>query len=191
MNDLIYKAINLSAIGKSLDIGCGNGKYSIFMSGKGFNVEALDKNKEILNNCKKHFKENNLKIKTILSDIQDFDFLENKYSLIIAKNSLHLLKSKEIELIIQKIYNSLRSEGIFFIEIFSTKDPVFRRSKKNLKIIEKNTFFVPKMNCNRHFFTKRELKKLLKPFQILYLQQRKVEDKSNHSHNIIETIAKK
>ena len=89
--------------------------------------------------------------------------------------------------------------GIIYLLVFSKKDPWFLKVKElnlrlGLKSSEKNTFYLPKAKIYRHFFTKSEIKNLLASFQIIFLREMKVKDKSHnrpHFHYIFEVLAKK
>lgn len=173
--------------GAALDIGAGEGRNSIFLAKNGFKVEAIDKIKEGLKKCKNLAEKYKLPIKTEVVDVKKFKFEKNKYSLILAIASLDFLKFSEIKKIIPKIKKSLKRNGILYLVIFSTKDPAFKRCKENFKMIEKNSFYLPKLKTYRHFFTKKELLTL---FENPQLKEGKIKD-TNHCHEIIKVIYKK
>jgi len=180
--------------GIALDIGAGKGRNSIFLAKNGFKVEAVDKIKEGLEKCKRIAKKHNLPIKLILSDINEFEFKQNKYSLIIAIHTLTFLKFSEIKKLFKKIENALLAKGIVYLVVFSTKDPAFRKyKKKKLHLVEARTFYLPKLKIFRHFFTKRELITLLKNFKIIEINEEVKKDFHDkpHIHHLIKVIAKK
>jgi cyclopropane fatty-acyl-phospholipid synthase-like methyltransferase len=190
----LKKVLKHAKKGIALDIGAGEGRNSIFLARNGFKVEAIDKTKEGLEKCKSFAQQYSLLIKTRVVDVRDFRFQKDKYSLILSIASLDFLKFSEIEKIIAKIKKSLKKEGIFYLLVFSIKDSASKRCKRKLKMIEKNTFYLPKPKTFRHFFEKRELKRLLKGFRIIKIKEEKIKDVHGdkpHSHQIISTIAKK
>jgi 2-polyprenyl-3-methyl-5-hydroxy-6-metoxy-1,4-benzoquinol methylase len=194
-DSLLVKYLSLIPKGKVLDIGAGEGRNSVFLAQNGFKVEAIDINKERLEKCREIAEKYHLPIETKAIDIRNFEFKPNKYSLILDILTLSFLKFSEISKIIPKIKKSLKRNGIFYMVAFSTKDPAFKRLKfKKLEIDEKNTFYLPKLKIFRHFFEKRELLKLLKNFEILKIEERKLRDTSHsgiHFHRIIIAIVKK
>lgn len=180
--------------GVALDIGAGEGRNSIFLAENGFRVEAIDKNKKWLEKCKRLAQKYNLRLKIKVVDVRKFKFEENKYSLIIAIDSLDFLKLSEIKKIISKIKKALKKGGILYLVVFPTKDPAFQKCKKNLTMVEKNTFYSPKLKTFRHFFEKKELLNLLRGLKIIKLQEEKIKEKhkeKEHFHQIIKVIAKK
>jgi len=178
--------------GIALDIGAGEGRNSIFLVKNGFEVEAIDKVKECLEKCKRLAKRDNLPIKTRVIDIRKFNFKKNKYTLIVAIASLDFLKVSEIKKIISKIKKSLKKEGVFYLLVFSTKDPAFKKCKRNLEEVERNTFYLSKFKTHRHFFEKKELLNLLKDFETTKVKEEKLKDIHNdkpYFHRVIKIIA--
>lgn len=184
--------------GKALDLGCGEGKFSIFLSKNNFEVDAIDKEEAGIEKLKKFIKQNKItNINPQVKDILDFNFKPNNYNLIIASQVLDFLKLSEIEKIIDKIKTSTKKGGYIFISVFSTKEPSYKKIKEILKRkeIERNTFYLPKKNIFRHFFTVNELKNFFEDWEIKYTKQEQIEDShgdvGKHFHNKITFIAKK
>lgn len=194
-NPVLKKFVKSFPKGEALDLGAGQGRNSLFLAEKGFKVEAVDKDYKALEKCNNFAKRKKLKIKIVKSDIRKFDFKKNKYSLVISIAALDFLKKTEIENIIKKIRKSLTKNGIIFLFVFSIKDPIYKKIKEiKLKEIEENTFYLPKYKTYRHFFTKKEIIKILQEFKIIHLKQKKIKDTGHgqpHFHNVIEIIAKK
>ncbi|MDP2924569.1 MAG: methyltransferase domain-containing protein [Candidatus Omnitrophota bacterium] len=190
---LLVKFLKFIPKGAVLDIGAGEGRNSIFLAENNFRVEAIDKIAEGLIKCKNFAKQKNLSIKTKLCDIRKFDFKKNKHSLIIAVASLDFLKKSEIKKIIFKIKKSLQKEGIIYIVVFTTQDPVYKKLSETKKPIEINTFYSERLGCYRHFFAQNELKKIFKEFEILHYQEylKKDAHPDPHYHGLAEIIAKK
>ena len=181
--------------GVALDIGAGEGRNSFMLAKEGFEVEAVDKIAVGLNKLKEFAQKQNLKIKTKVCDINDFNFKKDHYSLIVAIAALDFLKKSEIENLIPKIEESLREGGVVYLSVFSKKDDLYKKIKeRGISEIEKNTFYLPKYETYRHFFTKTELKEMFEGFKIINLEEKRIEDKSHdkpHFHNTIHLVAKK
>ena len=194
-NPVLEKFINIIPKGKALDIGAGEGRNSIFLAQNDFDVEALDKIPEGLEKCKNLAKETGLHINTIVQDVKNFDFQKEKYFLILAVASLDFLKKTEVEVIFNKIKKSLVDNGFIFLSVFSTNDPLFYKLKeRGFKEIEENTFFMPKIDTIRHFFTKKEIAEAFNSFEVVYTEEKDIEDRSHdqpHFHSIIEFLARK
>lgn len=194
-HSLLVKFLPIVQRGKALDIGAGEGRNSIFLAKNGFEVEAIDINKEGLEKCKQIAKKYNLPITTKVIDIKSFSFEPRKYSLILSIATMDFLKKSEIEIIIKKIKKSLIEKGYVLLLVISNKDPLYQKIKElKLKEVEENTFYLPKYKTFRHFFTQKELKELFKDFKIIYLKQQKIKDIGHgepHFHNVIGLLAQK
>lgn len=179
--------------GKALDLGCGNGRNSLFLAKKGFSVCTIDIDPKIIKNFRQESKRLNLKINIIKADIRKFPIRKNEYDLILAVNSLIFMKKSEAQKTIIKIKKGLKNSGIAIISGFTTKDSSYLKLKKRYKPIEKNTF----KDSNKQywqFFSKNELKSyFLKNFEILFYSEKNVKDSIPypHTHGIAEIVAKK
>jgi len=194
---LLEKYIKKFKVGNALDIGCGGGRNSIFLASYGFNVDAVDKDKDAIKKLKLYLNKNKTKnIQPYKINILNFNFKPNYYTLIIAIHSLDFLKLSEIKFLIKKIKKSLKKDGIVYLSVFSTKEPIYQKLlalKK--KKIEKNTFYIPRLKSYRHFFTIQEIKKFFQGYKIIFLRQKQKidyhKDIGKHYHNVIEVIIKK
>ncbi len=80
--DLILANIKLNKNSKILDVACGNGRHSILLAEKGFNVTAFDLSKTLLNIGKKKAEQLNLNINFINADIRKF-YINTQFDLVI------------------------------------------------------------------------------------------------------------
>jgi len=101
---------------KILCLGEGEGRNAIFLAKKGFEVTAIDASDIGLEKLKQRAKEEDLEIKTILMDLNDWEANE-KYDVIVA-SYLHMHK-EERDSLFEKIEDSLCDDGIFVAEFFS------------------------------------------------------------------------
>lgn len=104
-----------------LDLGCGEGKNSIFFAEKGCFVDAYDISIHALKNasqlCEKY---RNIKLK--VADITSIKFPHNHYHIIIAYGLFHCLKEKQsVDSVIQSCLLSLRENGILILCAFNNR----------------------------------------------------------------------
>jgi len=104
----LKEAVKYSKVGVALDIACGTGKNSIFLAENNFQVEALDISKVALDVLKK---QNYSNIRTVLTDLDEYIPIKNKYDFIVMTNFLD-------RKLIFKLLNGLKREGILFIETY-------------------------------------------------------------------------
>ena len=184
-NELLQKIYeHLKAGSYFLDLGCGQGRDSLFMLRKGFKVDAIDNSQEGINKIKKFVQSNNLPVVNInlfCSDIRNFNILKNKYDIINAFNSLQFLPKKEALKIIINIKSNIKNNGHVIISGFTTNDPLYKKMN----------------NDKRCFFEPQELKKIFFDFHVIEYKEKIIEDKGHpgspepHQHGIVKIIAQK
>ncbi|NVJ54238.1 MAG: methyltransferase domain-containing protein [Campylobacteraceae bacterium] len=97
---------------EALDVACGSGRNSIYLANNDFKVTSIDISEVALDTLNK---KNNPNINTKLVDLDTYSFDENRYDLIIMVNFL----DREV---IPKLTNSLKKDGILFIETYMFHD---------------------------------------------------------------------
>ena len=107
---------------KLLCLGEGEGRNAIFFAKNGLDVTAIDTSNLGLEKLEKWSKNENINIKTVCIDLNDWK-VDEKYDVIVA-SYLHMYKNEREELF-RKIENSLNSNGYFVGEFFSTKQLEF------------------------------------------------------------------
>ena len=130
-NNFLSKQIKLNKDSQILDIGCGRGK----ISGSLFSKLRL-KNKPIGIDIERH-KDRDKRIH--FKKIDAIDFIkkdEKKFDLILIKQTIHLLRIKEIKKLIYECKMKLNQKGkilIFTLETSNNEIPSFLLMKKKLK----------------------------------------------------------
>lgn len=100
-----------------LMVGDGEGRNGVYLATKGLDVTSLDYAEMGLLKAKRLARERNTEIKTILADVNEFDFGIEKWGTIVLIY-LHLSKEERKRLFSQ-VKNALISDGLFFVEAFS------------------------------------------------------------------------
>lgn len=162
-----------------LDLGCGDGRDSLYFAKKGFTVEAFDFSESGIQSLKKK----NPNIKSSVGDIRKLRFKKNSFDAIYAHLSLHYFSDKETKKIFLKLHSMLKDEGLLFVKCKSTDDVLFGKGKK----IAENMYH---SGHTRHFFTKAFMAEQLTPFTILSLKKSSSIYASSKS-SFIEAIAQK
>ena len=144
-----------------LDLGCGQGRDSTYLSNNGFQVTALDFSKEALKSIK------DKKIKIIQRDMKDLSiFKEKTFEVIYSNLALHFLRISELKEVIKEINRILISKGYLIFRIKSPKDKYSNKGNE----IEKQTFIHEEVI--RRFYTKKEIKDILKNnFKIIKIEE--------------------
>jgi len=126
---------------KALDLACGGGRHTLYLSNLGFNVDAVDLSSVALKALETKVNKN--RVNLIEADLDDFTPKTNDYDLIVMSNFL----DREL---IRRSFGALKSGGVFFVETYMEDED---NEKKN---------------SNPNFLLKKdELKEIFKGFEIL------------------------
>ena len=105
---------NCQIRGNLLDLGCGQGRDSLFLASIGYNVTGVDNSKVGVEQMKNNAQLHDLKINGIVDDIKNIK-LEKKFNVILFDMLLHGFEdSTQLELL-RKYSNSLNQNGILCI----------------------------------------------------------------------------
>lgn len=153
--------------GKSIvDLGCGNGRDSIFFMKNGMNVYAVDASDVATSYISKTYK-NSIHVEN--SDFVNFlGKNEAQFDYIYSRFTIHAILEEEQNDCIRNAYHSLKEHGNFFIEVRCTKDELFGKGM----LVGKNTYFYN--GHNRRFVEKDELISELETcgFRIKYAEEK-------------------
>lgn len=142
-----------------IDLGCGAGSDTLFLSERGYEVTACDCSEEALNIVKKFIP----KVKTIQMDIsKTLPFEEESIGLIIADLSFHYFNDETTKNVVKEIKRVLKSNGYLIGRVNSIND--FNYGVGSGKEIEKN-FYLTEEGYKR-FFSEEDIYYYFKEFVI-------------------------
>jgi|TARA_B100000809_G_scaffold89130_1_gene87584 SAM-dependent methyltransferase len=120
----------LNTNGKALDIAGGEGRNSVFVASRGYEVTCLDISKNGLTKALALAHEKKAKITTLHADLDDSSLPENEYDLVLCFNFLD-------RNLFSGIRKTLKSGGLLFYETF-TLDYLKYSSFKKEWVLELN-----------------------------------------------------
>lgn len=169
-----------------MELGCGNGRDSVFFSQNKINVIAIDQSKEQIEKLKAQYNNIVFKCNDFVNDGEIYVPNYNDY--IYSRFTLHSINEKEQMIVLKNVYKSLKKGGLFLIEVRSTNDEIFGKGQQ----VEKNAYIYEEHY--RRFIDFNEFKKIIKEFgfEIEYA----IEDKNlavykESNPTLIRMIAKK
>lgn len=121
------KLLNLGD--KVLDIGCGNGRNSIYLANKGYKVDCFDI--ADLDWFKKIPQKTQENINFNKSNILKYQYRATQYRVIIITRVIQYLNNKELHFLLEKIKFSIRPDG-FLLLSYNTKGGIF--NKKDIDV---------------------------------------------------------
>ncbi len=110
----------LDGKGRALDLGCGDGRYSLVLGEYGYSVVSVDRAEDkikTLTETKKDFD-----IQCITTDIRDFEIIANSYAVVIASNIFYFFDNESVITIFKKIYEGLVPGGKFYVTLLGPND---------------------------------------------------------------------
>lgn len=168
-----------------LDLGCGNGRDSLFFTRKGLRVTAADWSKSGLNQLGRLAAEKKvLNLEVIQQDISKLSFKPNSFDVIYAHLSLHYFDNKTTKKVFDKLHSVLKKDGLLFVKCKSTDDILYGQGRK----LEENMYEL--RDHVRHFFDKKYMIALLAKYQIIKVR-RSSSVYHGYKSSFIEAIAQK
>ncbi|MFL0253166.1 class I SAM-dependent methyltransferase [Clostridium neuense] len=146
---------------KAIDLGCGNGRHSLYLNSLGFDVYAsdIDCSKIIKNTKKLNLSNLTIREHSFTAIPYDDDF----FDVVLCTSTLHHAILSDIKQGINEVYRTLKPKSYFVFDFLSTLDTSYGIGTE----IEKNTFIGSRTgeeNIPHHYADENELKALLNNF---------------------------
>ncbi|MEI8130719.1 MAG: class I SAM-dependent methyltransferase [bacterium] len=174
-----YKLVEDKKYTTLLDVGCGNGRDSLYFAEHGFKVTAVD----FASSGIKQLQLENPAISCVFSDITQMNFKANSFDVIYAHLSLHYFDDEMTTKIFADLYKMLKKGGTIFVKCKSVDDALYGKGKKVGEHMYKDDHV-------RHFFSKEYMFEKLHDFSIIKI--RKTSSVYHHYKSaFIEAVATK
>lgn len=160
--DFVQK--NNFKVKKALDIGCGNGKYLVFLKSLGFRTDGIDSSPTAVEMTKAALNDNS---NIILADIYGYGFPKEEYDLVLSIAAIHHGLKSQVARAIAQIYQALLPEGLLFITLPDNEGSAHWTMMANHKEIEPGTRIPlsgPEKGLPHSSFTKEEIREMFSDF---------------------------
>ncbi len=142
---------------KTLDLGCGNGYYSAYLSKKGFKVTGIDISKDIILLAKESYFENlNLRFKQ--ADVFSKSLLKEKYSFLLDIGLFHNILPERRKEYAKRLSELLESKGKLLLFCFDKREKTFTNKKIYLNTL---------INVYSYPLKRKEIIEAFKPFFVI------------------------
>lgn len=175
----------------SLDLGCGQGRYAIYLAERGSAVHAVDFSSVGIEKLSLYAKTQQLNISTEHADLTGYRFPIGKYDLVVFATVLDHLDFDGRQYVIQGITSSLKPGALFYGNVFTKEDPGFISKPKGLwqqEGVSEAGIAI------EYYFGSNELWNCFSPHEILDYKEFKEEDCSHgpdHWHGWAYIIGRK
>ena len=109
-----------------LDVGCGQGRNTVFLARRGFSVDALDPSRVAVEQISRLAENNGLAVRTVHGTFQYLKNGDYRYGGILLFGLIPLLSRTEIAELASFVMSGLDTGGILFATAFGTWDPDFQ-----------------------------------------------------------------
>lgn len=151
--------------GKSIiELGCGNGRDSVFFALKGLNVIAIDASDLVISELNEKYKDEK-KLNFICDDfVRSETLFMRQYDYCYSRFSIHAINETQEDELLNNVILALKQDGLFFIEVRSVLDELFGKGES----LGKNEYIYN--GHYRRFIERAVLEEKLKKvgFKILY-----------------------
>ncbi len=120
--EIVDLSKKLTAGSRILDIGCGDGRHSLFLAKKGFEVTAIDISTAGIKKLSQLAERSGVSINAQVVDMRQFKFTSS-YDLIIAHGCLHLIPRNDWSELLVRIKEHTGNLGYNIIVVFTNKLP--------------------------------------------------------------------
>jgi SAM-dependent methyltransferase len=154
----------------ALDIGCGTGKYLIFLKNSGFYVSGIDSSESAVE-MTKNVLGNNADVSCV--DMFDYEIPKNKFDLIFSISAIHHGFKDQVVKLINQIYDKLATGGAVFITLPDIESNKKWNTFKSDKEIAPGTYAPqkgPEKGLAHSFFGEQEIRRLFPKFKGLNLE---------------------
>lgn len=169
-----------------LDLGAGQGRYSLHLARAGAWVRAVDYSPVAMAQLAGTARAENLVITTEVADLCAYDFPVGGYDLIAGATVLDHLDGPCRNRLAASITAALKPGGTFYCEVFTTADPGYCRTPGHLASETAGPV--------RHYFAAGELRRLFPQMAILTYREGAKRDQAHgpsHSHGMALLIGVK
>lgn len=155
-----------------LDLGCGDGRYAIYLAEKGFRVHGIDRSPVGLSKLASYAEKYGLEITTEEADLNTKNLPAEEYDLIIFATILDHLQKEGRDHLIREIISALKPGGYFYGDVFTRQDPgYYLQQKKKPREGASET-----AGAIMHYFASGELRDCFASQEILEYKEFREED---------------
>jgi len=171
-----YKDFKKYAVKRILELGCGQGRDTIFFASNGFDVHAIDSSKIAIGNIKQKIRGKNISLHLKHFEASQALPFEAGYFDAVYSHMFYNMRftDEELSYLFKESSRVLKNNGLLYFSVRSDKDVLYNKGKKiDNKIYEINGFQI-------RFFTK----ELIESFLANYFEINNIEESYEEPVNL-------
>ncbi|MDA8405212.1 MAG: class I SAM-dependent methyltransferase [Desulfobacteraceae bacterium] len=182
---------------QALDLGCGEGRYALYLARKGCEVTAIDRTPAGIQKLRALAQNHYLHVIASVVDIADFIFPENRFDIIVAATVLDHLGEDLRRRTIAGMRSALKPGGILYVNVFTVDDPGYllkQTAAGENPLPGADSDVSDTAFCMEYYFTPNELRSCFNGYTLLYYYEGVEPDLSHgrpHHHGWACLLARK
>lgn len=156
-SQICYRVFKKHSVRKLLELGCGQGRDTLFFASHNLDVYAIDSSKVAIDSLKQKIGKENISIKLRQFDAGQGIPFSNKYFGAVFSHMFYNMRftDEELSFLFKESSRVLRNNGLLYFSVRSDKDVLYNKGKKiDNNIYEINGFQI-------RFFTKEQIESFL------------------------------
>jgi SAM-dependent methyltransferase len=152
-----YSDFKKYEVKRLLELGCGQGRDTLFFASHDLDVYAIDSSKVAIENIKRKIGKENISIKLRQFDARQGIPIGNKYFDAVYSHMFYNMRftDQELRFLFEESSRVLKNNGLLYFSVRSDKDVLYNKGKKiDNNIYEINGFQI-------RFFTKEQIESFL------------------------------
>ncbi len=152
-----YEEFKLNGVKRILELGCGQGRDSVFFASKGIDVIAIDSSQVAIDALSKITIEKSLPIRSILHNASEGIPFANSYFDAIYSHMFFNMRftDDQLKYLFVEVNRVLKTDGLNLFSVRSDKDVMYRKGAE----VEKDIYDINGFQI--HFFTKSDVEDIL------------------------------
>ncbi|OGJ20259.1 hypothetical protein A3K73_08305 [Candidatus Pacearchaeota archaeon RBG_13_36_9] len=147
---------------KVIDVGCGEGFYSIYLSSEKFDVLGIDISKNAIKYAKENAKKAGVNIKFKAMDFNDLSEIKEKFDFVLEWGILHCIPFEKRKKYVETMNKLLKNNGKYLSTCFNVQDTKFGGPLQKIRIVPESARAL--MGEEMYFSSLDEIKELFEPY---------------------------
>ena len=110
---------------KTIDIGCGEGFYSIYLASKGFDVIGIDISERAIQYAKGNAASRGVNVRFVVMDIANLEQLNEKFDFVLEWGLIHQIMPSQRRKYVEDVAELLDTGGKYLSVCFNEQSPEF------------------------------------------------------------------